>query len=90
MHHWYLLHVTGGMGRASATFYRRLLPLFVKTRPHPCSITEGWLSSALSFALLRPAQPCAFLDVGPEITSEPDEDSCRSIRIDPGKGAINA
>ena len=48
-----VLSTTGGMGRATTTFYRRLAAMPSEKRDVPYSKMIGWIRCRLSFALLR-------------------------------------
>ena len=49
---------TGGMGRESTVFYKRLADSLARKRDKPYSVTMGWLRCCLNFVLLRSAILC--------------------------------
>ena len=49
---------SGGMGRESTVFYKRLADYLSRKRDLPYSVTMGWLWCCLNFALLRSAILC--------------------------------
>ena len=53
-----VLSTSGGMGRETQTFYKRLADLLSLTRDMPYSSLMGWLRCKLSFAILRSAIMC--------------------------------
>ena len=48
-----VLTTTGGMGRAAATFFKRLASMLAEKRDVPYATTLNWIRCRLSFALLR-------------------------------------
>ena len=48
-----VLSVTGGMGRAATTFYKRLATMISEKKETPYSKTISWIRCRLSFSLLR-------------------------------------
>ena len=49
---------SGGMGKESTVFYKRLADSLSRKRDKPYSVTMGWLRCCLNFALLRSAILC--------------------------------
>ena len=49
---------TGGLGRASTSFYKRLASLIAEKRDHPYSKIMAWLRCRLCFSLLRSSIRC--------------------------------
>ena len=48
-----VMSVTGGMGKAATTFYKRLASMISEKRNNEYSQTVNWIRCKLSFALLR-------------------------------------
>ena len=53
-----IFSTSGGMGRESTVFYKRLADYLSRKRDLPYSVTMGWLRCCLNFDLLRPAILC--------------------------------
>ena len=48
-----VLSITGGMGRAATTFYKRLAAMLSEKRDVPYSKMIGWIRCRMSFSLVR-------------------------------------